>query len=246
MAISLNLPRKPGLFITGTDTGVGKTLIAGAIAHLLAEQGLRVGGFKPVASGCRRTPQGLVSTDAEFLTACAQADWPLEVVNPAAFEIPAAPIVCSRLENRFLDYGRISWAWRQLCEQADAVLVEGIGGAMVPLTETDTVLDLAAEFDLPTLIVARPRLGTINHTLLTIKAVRDAGLPLAGVVISGYNAAQADIAEQTAPDVIAQVGQTTVFAVIDFDSQASVEEGRLGTAAPRALSVWDWKSLIQC
>ncbi|MEJ5260700.1 MAG: dethiobiotin synthase [Anaerohalosphaeraceae bacterium] len=246
MAICLNLPRKPGLFITGTDTGVGKTLITGAIARLLAEQGLRVGVFKPVASGCRRTPEGLVSTDAEFLAACSQTDWPLEVVNPVAFEIPAAPITCSRLENSFLDYGRISWAWRQLCEQSDAVLVEGIGGAMVPLTETDTVLDLAAEFDLPTLIVARPRLGTINHTLLTIKAVRDAGLPLAGVVISGYNASQADIAEQTSPDVIAQVGQTTVFAVIDYDPQASVEEGRLGTAALRALSIWDWKSLIQC
>lgn len=244
--LSLNLPRKPGLFITGTDTGVGKTLIAGAIAHLLTEQNWRVGVFKPVASGCLQSPDGLVSTDARFLSLCAQTPWPLEVINPVAYQIPAAPIVCSRLENRPMDYERITWAWRSLCEQSDAIIVEGIGGAMVPLTETETILDLAVEFDLPTLIVARPRLGTINHTLLTIKAVRDAGLPLAGVVINGYNTSRADIAEQTSPEVIARVGQTTVFAVIDEDQQASVEEGRLGTAAPQALSGWNWKSLIQC
>lgn len=246
MTLSLNLPRKPGLFITGTDTGVGKTLIAGAIARLLAEQGLRVGVFKPVATGCRRTREGLVSSDAEFLSFCVDAGWPLEVINPVSYEIPAAPITSSRLENRPVDYERIAWAWRQLCQQSDAVLVEGIGGAMVPLTETETVLDLAVQFDLPTLIVARPHLGTINHTLLTIKAVRDAGLPLAGVVISGYNAAQSDPAQETGPEVIAQVGQTTVFAVVGYDEQASVEEGRLGTIAPQALSIWDWKSLIQC
>jgi dethiobiotin synthetase len=246
MTLSLNLPRKPGFFITGTDTGVGKTLITGAIAHLLAEQGLRVGVFKPVASGCRPTPGGLVSTDAEFLLDCAQADWPLDIISPVTFEIPAAPITCRRLENRPLDYDAIARAYRFLCERSDAVLVEGIGGALVPLTETETVLDLAAEFDLPTLIVARPRLGTINHTLLTIKAVRDAGLPLAGVIISGYNASQADIAEQTSPDVIAQVGQTSVLAVVEYDPQASVEEGRLGTAAPQALAMWDWNALMHC
>ncbi|HRU15419.1 MAG TPA: dethiobiotin synthase [Anaerohalosphaeraceae bacterium] len=246
MALGLDLPKAAGLFVTGTDTGVGKTLVAGGIAHLLAQEGLKVGVFKPVATGCRLTPEGWVSEDARFLSACAEADWPMEVINPAAFQIPAAPIVCSRLENRPVDYERIAQAYRQLCMQSDAVIVEGIGGVMVPLTETETILDLAVEFDLPTLVVARPQLGTINHTLLTIKAIRDAGLPLAGVVISGYDAAEADESEKISPEIIAQIGQTTVFAVIGYDEQASVEEGRLGMLVPEALAMWDWKSLIQC
>ncbi len=245
--LSLHLPRKPGLFVTGTDTGVGKTLIAGAIAHLLAAEGLRVGVFKPVASGCRQGPQGLISIDAEFLCACAGVPpWPLEMISPVVFETPAAPVLCTALENRLVDYDRIARAWGQLCEQSDAVIVEGIGGVLVPLTETETILDLAVEFDLPTLIVARPQLGTINHTLLTIKAVRDAGLPLAGIVISGYDAARADIAEQTCADIIARIGKTNILAVVGYDERASVEEGRLGTAAPEALSMWDWKSLVCC
>lgn len=246
MTLDLHLPKAKGLFITGTDTGVGKTLIAGALAHLLRRQGLKVGVFKPVASGCVSDRGGLVSADAAFLAACADTDYPLSVINPVAFRTPAAPITCIRLEGRPMDYEQIAASYTWLCENCDAVLVEGIGGAMVPLTETETVLDLAVEFDLPALIVARPTLGTINHSLLTIQAVRQAGLPLAGVIINGYNALEADIAEETAPEVIARIGQTTILALVPFDEGASVEEGRLGKAAPEALGIWDWKSLIQC
>jgi dethiobiotin synthetase len=246
MTLDLHLPKAKGLFVTGTDTGVGKTLIAGGIARLLTQQGLRVGVFKPVASGCRSDRGELFSQDAAFLAACAETDYPLSVISPVTFRTPAAPITCIRLEHRPMDYEQIAAAYTWLCEKCDAVVVEGIGGAMVPLTETETVLDLAAEFDLPTLVVARPTLGTINHSLLTIRAVRDAGLPLAGVIINGYNALDADIAEETAPEVIAQIGQTTILAIVPYDEGASVEEGRLGRAVPEALGIWDWKSLIQC
>ncbi len=246
MTLNLHLPKAKGLFITGTDTGVGKTLIAGAIAHLLVRQGLKVGVFKPVASGCRSEREGLVSDDTEFLSLCAESEMPLTVINPVTFQTPAAPITCIEHEHRPMDYEQIATAYTYLCEHSDAVIVEGIGGALVPLTKTETILDLAAEFDLPTLIVARPDLGTINHSLLTIKAVRDAGLPLAGMVINGYDAMNAGLAEETAPEVIASVGRTTILAIVPYDEQASVEAGRLGPAAPEALRIWDWKSLIRC
>lgn len=246
MTLNLHLPKAKGLFITGTDTGVGKTVIAGGIARLLIQQGMKVGVFKPIASGCRSEREGLISDDAEFLSFCADSDLPLTVINPITFLTPAAPVTCIEHEHRPMDYEQIAAAYTYICENSDAVIVEGIGGAMVPITETETILDLAVEFDLPTLIVARPNLGTINHTLLTIRAVRDAGLPLAGVIINGYDAFSADLAEETAPDVIARFGNTNILAAVPRDDGISVEKGQLGRAVTEALGIWDWKSLIQC
>ncbi|MCI0498362.1 MAG: dethiobiotin synthase [Planctomycetales bacterium] len=237
--------KKSGLFITGTDTGVGKTLIAGGIAAVLRRQGHKVGVFKPIASGCRHDREGLVSADSEFLALCADADYPLSVITPVAYKTPAAPVTCAKREERPVDFEAIAAAYRYLCETCDVVLVEGIGGAMVPIDPQRTILDLAVEFDLPVVIVARPTLGTINHTLLTIQAVRNAGLPVAGVVISGYNAARADIAEETAPDVICEYGDTNLLAVVPFDEDSSVENGRLGPMTAEALCVCDWAALSQ-
>lgn len=245
MTLNLHLPKTKGLFVAGTDTGVGKTLIAGGIAHLLTQEGLKVGVFKPVASGCQSDRGQLVSQDAAFLAFCAETDYPLSVINPISFRTPAAPITCVRLERRPLDYEAIATAYTWLCETCDAVIVEGIGGVLTPLTETETALDLAVEFDLPTLVAARATLGTINHSLLTIRAVRDAGLPLAGVIINGFKALDAEIAEETAPDVIAQIGQTTILALVPYDPDASVEQGRLTETITETLDGCDWKSLIQ-
>ena len=241
--LNLKLPKTKGLFITGTDTGVGKTLITGGIAYVLREQGFRVGVLKPIASGCRHEREGLISDDAEFLAMCAATDYPLSVITPVTYKTPAAPITCVDMEKRPVDYEAIAAAYRYLCDSCDVVIVEGIGGALVPIDEDHTVLDLAAAFGLPVVIVARPNLGTINHSLLTIQAVRKAGLPLAGLVISGYNAETADIAEETSPDVICNFSNTPLLAVVPYDDGASVEEGRLGLRTPEALSLYDWKKL---
>jgi len=241
--LNLKLPKKNGLFITGTDTGVGKTLITGAIAALLRGQGLKVGVLKPVASGCRREREGFVSADAEFLSVCAHAEYPLSVITPVCYETPAAPLTCAEIEGRAVDYEAIKAAYAYLCGTCDIVLVEGIGGAMVPIDEQHTVLDLAVEFNLPVVIVARPNLGTINHSLLTIEAVRHAGLPVAGIVISGYNAQTADIPEETAPCVISNFSQTNLLAIVPLDEESSVEEGRLGAAVTESLSIIDWQQL---
>ncbi len=242
--LNLNLPKKNGLFITGTDTGVGKTLITGGIAAVLRQQGLKVGVFKPIASGCRDEGM-LISDDTAFLAMCADADYSLSVITPVTYKLPAAPVICVHVENRPINYEEIITSYNYLCENTDIVLVEGIGGAMVPIDAEHTVMDLAAEFDLPTVIVARPNLGTINHSLLTIEAVRNAGLPVAGLVVSGYKALDADIAEETAPDVICQFADTNLLSIVPFDEESSVEECRLGEGIVETLSFCDWQALSE-
>ncbi|MHC4881405.1 MAG: dethiobiotin synthase [Planctomycetota bacterium] len=240
--LNLDLPKKNGLFITGTDTGVGKTLVAGGIARVLRERGLKVGVFKPIASGCR--DEGiLISSDTEFLAMCADADYSLSIISPVTYKTPAAPVTCAEIEGRDIDYEAIVTAYNYLCDNTDVVLVEGIGGALVPIDYQYTVLDLAVEFNLPTVIVARPNLGTINHSLLTIQAVRNAGLPVAGLVISGYNAFEADIAEETSPDVICGFSNTNLLSIVPYDEESSVEDGKLGEGVVETLSFCDWKAL---
>jgi len=238
-----DLPRPAGLFITATDTEVGKTIITGAIARLLRQAGRKVGVLKPVASGCRRDREGLISADAEFLAVCAETDYPLSVITPVCYKTPAAPVVCAAVERRDVDFEAIAAAYGYLAETCDVVLVEGIGGALVPLTEEATILDVAAVLDLPAVIVARPGLGTINHTLLTLAAVRAVGLPVAGVVINGYNAADAGIPEETAPDVIARCGRTHVLTIVPYDQDSSVEALQLGPAVLEAMALCDWETL---
>ncbi|MBL7215094.1 MAG: dethiobiotin synthase [Phycisphaerae bacterium] len=240
--LDLKLPKKNGLFITGTDTGVGKSLITGGIAAVLRRQGLKVGVFKPIASGCRHDREGLVSDDTEFLAMCADADYPLTVITPVTYKTPAAPVTCAQIEGHSVDYEAIATAYKYLCENCDVVLVEGIGGALVPITETETILDLAVAFDLSVVIVARPNLGTINHSLLTIEAVRNAGLPVAGLVINGYNAQTADVPEETSPDVICDFSDTTLLSIVPYDENSSVEEGRLGESVVQSLQTCDWKT----
>jgi dethiobiotin synthetase len=109
--LNLNLPKKSGLFITGTDTGVGKTLITGAIAAILRGQGLKVGVLKPIASGCRHEREGLVSSDAEFLSVCAEAEYPLSIITPVCYVTPAAPLTSAEIEGRAVDYEAIKAAY---------------------------------------------------------------------------------------------------------------------------------------
>lgn len=239
----MDVVKKPGLFITATDTNVGKTVIAGGIARLLTQQGLKVGVLKPFASGCAREGNDWRCADAEFLSHCVDNWLPMPLVCPVCYQTPAAPIVCATAEERPVDFDAAAAAWQELNAISDIVIVEGIGGALVPLTEQITILDWAAELDLPTVVVARSRLGTINHTLLTLKAVRDAGLPVAGVVINQYNPCTTDWAEKTAADIIARCGDTSILAVVPQDNQTDVERLALGQATLAALAGCDWQGL---
>jgi len=245
MPINLELPKKPGLFITGTDTGVGKTLIAGAIARILTDKGLKVGVFKPIATGCHRSWDGLVSYDTEFLANCANSELSASTITPVGYLTHAAPIVSAAHQKRPIDFDRIAAAYKQICQNCDIVIVEGIGGVRVPLTIEFDLLDLAVEFDLPVVIVAHPNPGTINHTLMTIDCVRAAELKIAGVVINRYDATEATVAENTSPQVIAQFGGVTILSIVPFDETVDIEEAGLPEVVVGSLADCDWAKLAQ-
>ena len=233
--LNLNLPKANGLFITATDTEVGKTLVAGAICNILADDGVSVAPFKPVATGCKKIKGELVSTDAQFLKKYSGTDLPLEIINPIRYEVPAAPVVSGRAEGRPVDLKEIVEPYKQICETHNFVVVEGIGGVRVPIADGVDTLGLAKEFDLPVIIVARANLGTINHTLLTIDAVKNEGLELAGVIISGLSQKTKSIAEKTAADIIIEYGGTDVMAVIPYDRTSNTEKLKMGKTPYYAL-----------
>ncbi len=245
MPINLNLPKKPGLFITGTDTGTGKTLIAGAIAKILTDKDLKVGVFKPIATGCHQTWEGLVSYDTEFLATCANSDLPLSAITPVGFVTPAAPIVSAARERTPIDFNKIAAAYNKICENSDLVIVEGLDGVRAPLTTQFDLLDLAVEFDLPVVIIARSNPGMINHTLMTIDCVRAAELKIAGVIINGYNAIEATIVENTAGQLITQCTGANILSVIPFDETVDIREQDLGEFIIDSLADCDWASLAQ-
>ncbi len=245
MPINLNLPKKAGLFVAGTDTSVGKTLIAGAIAKILTGKGLKVGVFKPIATGCKRSWDGLISNDTEFLAYCANSDLSLSTITPIGYLTPAAPIVSAAHEGEPINFDKIVAAYKDICEVSDIVIVEGIGGVRVPLTEEFDLLDLAVEFAMPIVIVARPNLGTINHTLMTIDCTRAAELKIAGVVINGYKAAESTVAEETAPEVIAKCSGADILSVVPFDKTVNIEEPNLGEFIVGSLMDCDWAKLAE-
>lgn len=177
-----------GLFITGTDTGVGKTAVTAGLARLLSRRGRPVGVMKPVASGCRRDARGWRCDDTDALVAAAGVDEPFARVTPVAFAEPLSPHMAARLVGRPVDRAtlrsRILPAYEALAARYNPLLVEGVGGVLVPLADDWTVADLAVELALPVLVVAADRLGVISHTLLTLEALRTRNLSVAGVVLN--------------------------------------------------------------
>jgi len=169
-----------GLFVTGTDTGVGKTLVACALAAALRARGIDVGAMKPVETGVG--PEG--PSDAQALAAAARAGDPLDAVCPQRFALPAAPSVAAAEAGCRVDLGAIRRAFDALARRHEWLVVEGAGGLLVPLHDDFTMGELARELELPLLVVARAALGTINHTRLTLEAAAARGLRVAGVVIS--------------------------------------------------------------
>ena len=170
------------LFVTGTDTGVGKTLIAAALLRGLRERKLRVAGMKPVASGCRVTPEGLVSDDALALIAEASEPAPYRVVNPYAFLPAIAPHVAAVEAGIRIDLRELERAYRILASLAQVVVIEGAGGWLTPLDERYALADFARLVQAQVVLVVGLRLGCLNHALLTVEAIAARGLRLAGWV----------------------------------------------------------------
>lgn len=171
-----------GYFVTGTDTGVGKTLVASALVHLHARRGLRTAGMKPVASGAFHDGQRWRNEDADALEAAANVSLPGELVNPYLFRSATAPHLAAAEEGRPIDIDHLESCYLRIAAAADVTIVEGAGGFMVPLDERHDTSDLAARLGLPVILVVGIRLGCISHALLTQQAVRARSLTLAGWV----------------------------------------------------------------
>ena len=210
---------KKGIFITGTDTGVGKTYIAAGIAKELRSRGVDVGVMKPAETGCRVRAGKLVPADSRALMRAAGVRDALDLVNPCRFRKPLAPSVAARLEGRMIDLGMVMRAFRELRKRHDFLIVEGAGGIMVPLWEDRLFIDLAERMGLPVLIVARPGLGTINHTLLTVAALQQRKLPLAGIVINHAVTSRQDLATRTNPGVIEELSGTGIPRIVPHGSR---------------------------
>jgi dethiobiotin synthetase len=168
------------LFVTGTDTGVGKTVVARLIVRSLVATGVRVAVMKPVAAGSVMTAQGPRNEDALGLIADSNVEMPYATVNPYCLDAPIAPHLAARDLGITVELPRIQARFRTLAAQADYVIVEGAGGWFAPLNDAEFVADLAAALRLPVLLVVGLRLGCLNHALLTAAAVRQRRLPLAG------------------------------------------------------------------
>jgi dethiobiotin synthetase len=176
------VPSRFACFVTGTDTEVGKTLVSAAILHKLVQSGQRACGMKPVAAGAVMRDGRLHNEDADLLAAAGNVHLPQHITTPFMLREPAAPHVAAALENKTIDQVIILTAYAEILAASDATVVEGVGGFRVPLTDNFDTADLAAQFNLPVIMVVGMRLGCISHALLTVEAIVRRGLVLAGWV----------------------------------------------------------------
>lgn len=232
----------PGLFIAGTDTDVGKTVIAAAIARWFAVRKKTVAVLKPVASGCVRRREGLVSEDAELLAAASDTRHPLDLICPNRYVEPLAPHVAALREKRPMDWDAVQRSIDIMSRGADVMIVEGAGGVMVPLDEHTLVRDVIVALGYSVIVVARPGLGTINHTLLTIESLRNAGAHVGGVVINRYPTDTPGVAEETNPAQIQRIGQTPVLCLTPDEP---FTPPHLPPGITNAIAQVDWESVMK-
>ena len=185
-----------GLFVTGTDTGVGKTLISAGLAAALRARGIDVGVMKPIETGCPIRRGRLLPLDALTLQEASGSRDSLDLINPYRFREPLSPMVAAEVSGRRIDIGKIRERFVRLADRHPVLLVEGAGGLMVPITETSSFLDLVGLLRLPLLVVIESRLGALNHSRLTVAAALHVRLPVAGAILNHPNE-QRSLAQRT-------------------------------------------------
>lgn len=210
-----------GFFITGTDTGVGKTRISLGMMRALQQQGLSVTGMKPVASGCEMSAEGLRNEDALLLQQYASVPFGYETINPYTFAPPIAPhLAAARAEVR-IELAPITKHFNTLAARSDAVVVEGAGGWQVPLNDKQSIADLAVQLGLPVILVVTIRLGCINHALLSAEAIRASGCRLAG-----WCANHTTPADPESVDIIHSINEriaAPMLAVIGYQTELNLD-----------------------
>ncbi|MEM1098294.1 MAG: dethiobiotin synthase [Planctomycetota bacterium] len=247
---------KPGLFITGTDTGVGKTVVACGIMSALRQRAsghrLRLGPCKPFATGCREGRDGPVQEDVQALLRFSETRAAVTTVCPQAFRQPAAPAAAAHAEGRDVDWEAVGTALHELDLAHDALVIEGVGGVLVPLDPKQpryTVREMIRAIGYPTLVVCRAELGTLNHTVLTVEALERGGCRVVGLVM---NHTAADPSEADDPTIATNahwLERMTGVKVLcrvprGRDSAMQLEHGRMDPAVQHAISACHWGDLF--
>ncbi len=213
--------RSKGIFITGTDTGVGKTMFGASLALFLKTMGVDVGVMKPAESGVANPDE--LGPDAGLLAWAAAADDPIDTISPYRLKAALAPSVAAQQEQITVVPGVIQEKFESLCDKHEFVIVEGAGGLMAPVSGGILVADIARQMQIPLMIVSRPDLGTINHTFLTVFAAQQMQLPVAGYLINRMPG-NPDTACKTAPHTMASLISADLLGVLPDVEQESVEE----------------------
>lgn len=216
-----HLPK--GIFVTGTDTGVGKTVVSAALAWSLKQSGKKVAVMKPVQTG---TDSG-GCLDIEFVQSVIETNYLLDEVCPYRFPQSLAPLVAANIAGEKIDLERIKSCFYKLSSIHDTVIVEGAGGLLVPITDAYLMSDLAFNLGLSLIIVTRPSLGTLNHMLLTVESAKARGLKVMGIAINQFPS-HPGLAERTNPELILKMTGEPILGILPFDLGICVEEGRIG------------------
>lgn len=219
-----------GIFITGTDTGVGKTIVSAAIIRALVKKGIKVGAMKPMETGCtktedrgQRTEDRLLPSDGIFLREMAEMDDAIDLVTPLRFEHPLSPMAASDLEKKPVALHKVFSAYETLSKKYEFMVVEGAGGLLVPITRIKGtrrkvyyMSDLIKDLKLPMIVVTRPVLGTINHTLLTINESIREEIKVVGIVINYSCQAENTAAEKTNPDALRELCPAPILGILPY------------------------------
>jgi dethiobiotin synthetase len=225
-------------FVTGTDTGVGKTVITAAIAACLRKRGIDVGVMKPIASG---TPQktGFKSSDAALLHYASGVKDSEDTINPVFLPLPTAPYDATKILNLSLDLPLIFRKFHELMKIHQMLLIEGIGGMMTPITKNFFVADMVKEMGLETIIVTRATLGTLNHTIMTFKMCQQYKIPVKGIIVNYFDE-KGTPSEKNAPTTLYELTGVPILGIIPFVKDYQ----KLDTMVDVLEKVIDWKLLI--
>ena len=212
-----------GLFITGTDTGVGKTVVTAAILTYLKLQGKQAGAMKPIETGVDSECSSSANSDALFLMECGRLKDALAEVCPIRLKPAASPYQASLIESRTLQSETILSAYRALSKKYDWMLVEGVGGVRVPVTRDFEVMHLMRDLDLPAVVVARYQLGTLNHTLMTLDTLKQNGIPVRGILFNQTGPEAPDDIEQEQPRLIEELSGVEVLGRFPYIKNLSTQ-----------------------
>lgn len=233
-----------GFFITGTDTGVGKTVIAAAIIKALQARGINACGMKPIETGCPRIGNDVYPSDGMFLKKIAGMDESIKYITPYCFETPVAPSLASEMEGKSVSINVIMQKFNGLLKKYHTVVVEGAGGLLVPIEKDYFVVDLVRELKLPMIVVSSPSLGTLNHTLLTVKYALKEGIRVSGIIVNFSRPPDSTISEETNPHMLQKLSPVPVIGT--FPHLGNLETETLEKSAQKYLNIEVILNQIEC